>query len=104
MSELLARLRVLRTGVCEWVDPITGRIEADLLSWRDRWTLFGVHSYSWGWVREFGKRDCGCTFNPITRRKVLVNIDCPRHGCPQWRRDSFDEDWYADEEWEDEWT
>jgi len=113
VSEWRARLRVLRTGVCEWVDQDTGQVEVDLLSWRDRWNLFGVHSYTWWWVRKFGKRDCGCTFNPLTRRKVLTLMDCPDHGVPQWKRDSFAadwdddqewKDWYADDKWEDEWT
>jgi hypothetical protein len=104
MSEALVRLRALRTGVVEWVDPKTGQIEVDVMSWRDRWALFGVHSYSWRWVRRFGERDCGCTFNPLTRRKVLTRMDCGVHGSPLWKRDSFAEDWYADDEWEEEWT
>jgi hypothetical protein len=101
MSDWRARLRILRTGVCEWVDPDTGQIEVDLLSWRDRWNLFGVHSADWRWVRRFGERDCGCTFNPITRRKVLTKMDCPDHGVLPWMRDSFAEDWANDEEWKD---
>lgn len=105
MSEILARLRVLRTGVIEWVDPDTGQIEVELLGWRDRWTLFGVHSYAWRWVRRFGGRDCGCTFNPMTRRKVLTRMDCDTHGAPRFQRDSFAEDWAQDREWEaDKWT
>jgi hypothetical protein len=104
MSDWRARLRILRTGVCEWVDPETGQIEVDLLSWHDRWNLFGVHSSNWRWVRKFGERDCGCTFNPITRRKVLTKMDCPDHGVLPWMRDSFAEDWANDEEWKDEWT
>lgn len=101
MSELLARLRVLRTGVCEWVDPDTGVVEVDLLSWRDRWNLFGVHSYTWRWVRRFGKQACGCTLNPLTRRRVLTKMECPDHGVPQWKRDSFAADWADDQEWKD---
>lgn len=113
MAEFLSRLRILRTGVCEWVDQDTGQVEVDLLSWRDRWNLFGIHSYTWRWVRKYGTRDCGCTFNPLTRRKVLTLMDCPEHGIPIWKRDSFAEDWstddewndwYADEDWEKEWT
>lgn len=104
MSDLSARLRGLATGRCAWVDTRTGAVEADVLPWRDRWALFGVHSHTWRWVRRFGTKDCGCTDNPVTRRRVLISFDCPEHGRPKWRRDSFDEDWYADEEWEDEWT
>jgi hypothetical protein len=105
MSELLARLRVLRTGVVEWVDQDTGRVEVDLLGWRDRWAVFGAHSFNWGWVRRFGTRDCGCTFNPLTRRRVLTRMDCAAHGRPAWKRDSVWDDempqeWEDDEEWE----
>lgn len=84
-SNLRSRLRALRTGVVEWVDPETGQVEIDFLSWRDRWNLFGVHSYDWGWVRSFGKRGCGCTKNPLTRRLVLISWDCPEH-CFRFRR------------------
>lgn len=103
------RLRALLTGRCTWIDADTGEVEHDVLSWRSRWNLFGVHSSNWGWVTRYGKRDCGCTFNPLTRRKVLTNMDCPVHGIPMWRRDSVWEDefaraWDHDEEWEDKWT
>jgi hypothetical protein len=103
------RLRALLTGRCTWIDADTGEVEHDLLSWRSRWALFGVHSYNWGWVTRYGKRDCGCTFNPVTRRKVLTNMDCPAHGIPMWKRDSvwddeFAQAWENDEEWEDKWT
>jgi hypothetical protein len=104
MSDLLARLRVLATGRCTWVDTDTGEREHDVLDWRSRWNLFGVHSSNWRWVKRFGRRDCGCTFNPLTRRKVLTLMDCREHGVPLWKRDSFAEDWYADDEWEEEWT
>jgi hypothetical protein len=78
-KQLLSRLRILRTGICEWSDPDTGDIEVDFLGWRDRWSIFGVHSYNWRWVRRYGKQTCGCTLNPLTRRVVLVSWECPKH-------------------------
>jgi len=107
MSEMMARLRMLRTGVVEWVDQDTGQVEVDLLGWRDRWTLFGVHSFNWNWVHRFGKRECGCTFNPLTRRRVLTAMNCASHGVPTWKRDSVWDDelaraWEGDDEWDDE--
>lgn len=75
------RLRALATGTVHWCDPDTGVVdEVDHLSWRDRWAIFGVHSWAWAWVRRFGERDCGCTINPVTRRRVLTRMDCPEHG------------------------
>jgi hypothetical protein len=79
---VIARLRVLATGRVEWVDPEDGVIEVEWMSWRDRWSIFGVHSCSWRWVRRWGSRPCGCTFNPLTRRKVLTRMSCPEHGMP----------------------
>ena len=81
LAELRARLRVLATGRVTWMDPDTGVVQADeTMSWRDRWAVFGVHSYNWGWIHRYGQRACGCTFNPITRRRVLTDVGCVRHG------------------------
>ena len=74
------RLAALATGKVVWEDPATGETETETMGWRDRWAIFGVHSYNWRWVRRFGKRDCGCTVHPLTRRKVLTRMDCPEHG------------------------
>lgn len=76
---LRARLEALLTGRVEWVDPEDGAFEVEWLGWRDRWSLFGVHSYSWGWVRRYGRMACGCTRNPLTRRLVLIRWRCPDH-------------------------
>ena len=102
------RLRALLTGRCTWIDTATGEVEHDVLGWRSRWNLFGIHSSSWGWVRRYGTRDCGCTFNPLTRRKVLTDMDCKTHGMPLWKKhspwgDDWIEDWYTDDEWKSEW-
>lgn len=104
----MRRLRILITGRCTWIDENTGDLEREVLSWRSRWAIFGVHSSDWRWVRRFGKRDCGCTFNPLTRRRVLTAMDCETHGVPLRQRDSawldaWVSDWYSDDEWEREW-
>jgi hypothetical protein len=104
VSEFLTRLHTLMTGRCTWIDTDTGELEHDVLDWRSRWAIFGVHSSNWKWVRTFGKRDCGCTFNPLTRRKVLTNMECPTHGIPIWKRDSFAEEWCTDDEWAEWYT
>lgn len=75
------RIRALFNGKVEWIDE-DGRVEKEYMSWRTRWALFGVHSYTWKWVRRNGTRPCGCTFNPITRRKVLTQWNCSQHGTP----------------------
>jgi hypothetical protein len=92
VKSLWARIHALVTGVVEWVDPDTGEVtERDHLSWRDRWALFGIHSWDWRWVRRYGKQGCGCTLNPITRRKVLTRLGCPEH-CPMdWLDDDLEE-------------
>ena len=109
MSNFSSRLRILLTGRCTWVNTQTGEVEHEVIVWRDRWAIVGIHSSNWRWVRKFGTRDCGCTFNPLTRRKVLTNMDCPTHGCSMWKRDSvwadeMAEQWKNDDEWEDTWT
>lgn len=74
-----ARLNALLTGRVEWVDPEDGAFEVEWLGWRDRWSLFGIHSHTWDWVRKYGKMPCGCTRNPLTRRMVLINWRCTTH-------------------------
>ena len=77
------RLRVLLTGRITWLDAY-GNAEHEQMSWHDRWSLFGVHSWNWRWVHRLGRMNCGCTRNPLTRRTVLTNIDCPIHGWSDW--------------------
>lgn len=84
---LISRLGILLTGRVSWLDPHTGAREAETISLRDRWAVFGVHSYNWWWVHRYGRRSCGCVINPLTRRKVLTSMDCPDHGF----RDLLDE-------------
>lgn len=74
------RVKALATGRVAWEDPETGEIDVEQMSWRDRWAVFGVHSWNWRWVRRFGERPCGCTINPLTRRQVAIRMDCPEHG------------------------
>ena len=75
-----ARLAALATGRVVWEDPTTGETETEIMGWRDRWAIFGVHSCNWRWVRRLGERGCGCTFNPLTRRPVLTRMDGAEHG------------------------
>lgn len=77
------RLAVLVTGRVTWTDTGTGESETEYLGWRDRWALFGVHSHNWRWVRRLGQLRCGCSRNPVTRRLVLITMDCPDHGLPR---------------------
>lgn len=72
------RMKVLATGIVVW-DNGDGTEDIEWLSWRDRWSIFGVHSYDWWWVRRFGGLDCGCTRNPLTRRMVLYRAACRTH-------------------------
>lgn len=81
IKKLWQRIRILATGKVEWVDPEDeNEVEKETLSWRTRWAIFGVHSYKWWWVRRYGQIPCGCTINPITRRRVLTDISCTVHG------------------------
>ena len=73
------RWRALLTGRVSW-DDNAGHTETESLSWSDRWAIFGAHSYNWWWVRKFGQLRCGCARNPVTRRMVLMAMDCPQHG------------------------
>lgn len=83
MGETGERLHALMTGQVTWIDA-DGTPEHEVLGWRDRWSIFGVHSWNWRWVRRWGRMDCGCTHNPLTLRTVLTNLDCPTHGWADW--------------------
>ena len=83
-SVIKQRLRILLTGRTEWVDPETGETEVRYDGLHFAWTIAGIHSYNWRWVRKYGKRDCGCTINPITRRRVLTLWGCPIHCNKDW--------------------
>jgi hypothetical protein len=62
-----------------WVDMETGEERPEKVSLSFAWNLFGVHSYKWWWVRRYGTLDCGCTQNPLTKRRVLTIHKCPIH-------------------------
>lgn len=78
--EMAERIWILLTGVVTWRDQETGVTERERVDWGTRWALAGVHSYNWWWVIRYGKRPCGCTVNPLTRRRVLTDMDCDQHG------------------------
>lgn len=65
------------------VDPDTGeRLDGDPMIITDRGTiraLAGPHSYEWWWVKRWGRMGCGCTRNPVTRRRLLTSSDCLEH-------------------------
>jgi hypothetical protein len=75
LSSSLSRIRILATGRLVWED-ITGELEVEYVDWRTRWAIAGIHSANWRWVRRWGEQDCGCTINPITRRRVLICMSC----------------------------
>lgn len=80
MKKLWGRIELLVTGKAEWCDAVTGVVlEKEILPWRTRWAIAGIHSHNWKWVTKYGARDCGCTINPITRRLVLIQMGCPTH-------------------------
>jgi hypothetical protein len=91
VGELLTRFRILLTGRTEWLDESTGRVEVIHEDWETSWAIAGFHSHNWWWVRKYGKRDCGCTINPITRRRVLTLWGCATHCAMGW--DEEDPDW-----------
>lgn len=76
------RLLRLATGRYVLTDMVTGEDQVEWWDWRQRWAIDGIHSWKWWWVQHWGKRDCGCTINPVTRRRVLTRGDCPTHGFP----------------------
>ncbi len=77
---MFERLRILMTGRVEWCNPYTGVVEdVDQMSWGERWSVFGIQSYTWKWVRHFGALKCGCTRNPVTRQMVLMRFGCAEH-------------------------
>jgi hypothetical protein len=93
LNPLLSRIRILATGRLVWED-ITGEVEVEYVDWRTRWAIAGIHSYNWWWVRKWGDQDCGCTINPITRRRVLTSTTCPVNGWPFNLCDECDDESY----------
>lgn len=79
MFNTLRRIQRLVTGKYGWVDPADESIEWEHLSWRTRWALDGIHAHNWKWVLKYGKLECGCVRNPVTRKLVLYVWRCPSH-------------------------
>lgn len=92
---LRERIAALITGNVHWTDEDTGEQFTTYENWALRWCIAGWPSHDWWWVRKYGKRDCGCTINPITRRHLLVAPECDIHGMgDDWLNGVFDdEDW-----------
>lgn len=76
----LGRFKFLLTGKAVWADPETNEtVEETKEDWSTRWAIAGIHSANWRWVNRYGLQKCGCTINPITRRRVLYNSKCRQH-------------------------
>jgi hypothetical protein len=95
LTRFLVRIRYLLTGNIEWEVPYGGGVEKEHLGWRTRWSLFGVHSYNWKWVRKLGERECGCTFHPLTKRRLLTRMDCVIHSNMKYFQDEIVEDYHG---------
>lgn len=80
VKNLWWRVKTLVTRRFEWKDLDSGEVEVTYEDWGTTWSLVGIHSYKWWWVRKYGKLPCGCTRNPLTRRMVLHRWRCERHG------------------------
>jgi hypothetical protein len=77
----LGRLKILITRRTVWLDLNSGEVDhVHHESWSWAWSIAGIHSYDWRWVRRYGRLACGCTRNPLTRRMVLYAWECREHG------------------------
>ncbi|MCH9733604.1 MAG: hypothetical protein K0U78_03475 [Actinomycetia bacterium] len=74
----MARLRYLLTGRT-WSENFDGERRPLTDPWSVRWAVAGIHSYKWWWVKKWGSESCGCTINPLTRRRVLYALECQQH-------------------------
>jgi hypothetical protein len=78
LASIWFRLKFLLDGKAEWIGD-NGNVEVTQEDWRTRWAIAGIHSNNWRWVRHWGKMECGCTRNPLTRRIVLYMAGCNSH-------------------------
>lgn len=74
-----ARIKRLATGTYVWTSEDGTKVTTEHYNWSIRWSLDGIHSWRWKWVTKYGKRPCGCTINPLTRRHVLYSLECDQH-------------------------
>jgi hypothetical protein len=94
----------LLTGWTYWTEvdqdgALRPRTHREKYRRRDVWAILGPSSWNWWWVRRWGKQNCGCTKNPLTRRMILMVVDCPQHGLgPEWNLAILDAstDWDED--------
>lgn len=77
MKEFWYRLKMIVTGKIVWVDQDENE------TWehnrRLAWRLAKPNLYNFWWVKKWGKLSCGCTINPITRRRLLTLGSCREH-------------------------
>lgn len=91
------RIKILATRKLTWVDTETG--EEKKYSLGATWSIVGVHSYKWWWVRKYGQLDCGCCRNPLTRRFVTYRWRCTEgHTCLDYLEESELEEEYDETE------
>jgi hypothetical protein len=57
------------------MDTKTGAIHTDKETLKTIWALVGPQEYSWWWVRKYGREECGCTVNPLTKRRSLMCME-----------------------------
>jgi hypothetical protein len=68
------RIKLLITRKSEWVNADTGGPIVEHESWGTAWTIAGPHPWMWWWMK-YGKRECGCQINPLTRKQQLVCLE-----------------------------
>src|ERR1700744_35850 len=68
---LVARAVLLTTRKSKWQDA-KGNVEVVNEKLSTAWTLAGPHPWMWWWVIKWGKNECGCTYNPLTKKRYLV--------------------------------
>lgn len=82
----LHRSRMLLWPWWTWTDADGAKVR-NREPWSLRWAFAGIHSYKWFWVRRWGRMECGCTRNPLTRRTVLFKYRCPAGHCGEEAED-----------------
>lgn len=81
------RIILLVTGNTATVNEYGTVHERLHFSWKSRWAISGIHSRNWKWVIRKGAMPCGCTRNPVTRKRILTRWKCPEHCALRHPRD-----------------
>ena len=87
------RIKILIIRKVTWESCDGDKLYDEKVSLSFAWTLVGIHSHQWWWVRKYGRLPCGCQINPLTRRFVAYRWRCPEnHGGINNSLDLDDED------------